>query len=510
MRNSSSVQTYRKLENDVVDELIDLLENSLVRTEKRVSFDEIKTISTLQQSYKSMLSEDRIKRIEHILEIYRGLFKKDSLLFSKEIKKSEIEQIRTNREQNYSIVCIRKKCSMASDSEMLSMKKKVIDYKIITETQFNSRLKQNYGISVLELIEKFKKEGVTFDKSELYLTESYAASSEMKDFLQYLLKELPTFNIEFLLMKRFSELVKNNSTPHLLLPVRSFMFEKKSTTTHFLLAEYTNGGNLEEFIRQYRSEITTDMLKQICYKVLYTLCCIKKENEGFRHNQLSPFSIYVHIYENDKTVIPDSNTYLYKEKVIVLPRIKIGGGQKHIEIYVGDFDSAEILSADDNSFLNLLANDADKGIINENVDYYDIHCFLNSLLECVKKQGVSKEEARTFLEWTKRYRLMDDAFLGKETAIEWENKKGQTEKYSIVHNFRLSSDLQYEYIMEKTYDSQTMVENLGFNDCIQTQYRALFSEMLRITSESILDGEAFNEYLSTEPIVSDELTYSYL
>ena len=211
-------------------------------------------------------------------------------------------------------------------------------------------------------------------------------------------------NAELRMLKLLSKFVVEFSTPHLALPIGSF----NTSITHFinvpkniidlsreknghyrdfiaayhngefedfvsvLISEWCNGGDLLDYIMKNYKKMTVKIWTVIIFHVLFTLALIHEHFPAFRHNDLKSNNILVEKTEhitNDPNVRYRYNMDNYK---FVIPNIDI-------QMKIWDFDFACIDKIIPN---NKVDSDWTKGIgiSREKNQYYDMHYFLNTLI----------------------------------------------------------------------------------------------------------------------------------
>jgi len=199
--------------------------------------------------------------------------------------------------------------------------------------------------------------------------------------------------IEIALLKEFTELVTSYVTPHI-----TFFFKemsvsnKKKALTRFplkslrkeifknsnvLVAEYVPGGSIEEWIQE-QPNITEKQWKFIIFSVAWTLLVLQ-DSYKFLHNDFHYGNILV-----DTSIDPtDKSIYQYElnkndeseptvfnvQNVGLLPKL-------------WDFEFASTYTDDPRTrFKNDFFKETEESIPNDFNPYYDLHCFLTSLLE---------------------------------------------------------------------------------------------------------------------------------
>ena len=198
-------------------------------------------------------------------------------------------------------------------------------------------------------------------------------------------------NVESNMLYTLSSFVLHKKTPHIILPIMSFLCNIKDLLEKYrnsnldlqdrlideeiydksvvLITEWANGGDLHRYIRKnmnnwYRINQSELIFSVIFFQLIFTLLVIYKEYPEFRHNDLKVDNVLV-------TEIPSGGFYLYHidNKYYKVPNVGI-------QIKLWDFDLSCIRGVID----NYKTIDMDEyGIRDTKNQYYDIHCFLNFL-----------------------------------------------------------------------------------------------------------------------------------
>lgn len=204
-------------------------------------------------------------------------------------------------------------------------------------------------------------------------------------------------NAELNMLKVLSYFVINNQTPHLVLPIGTFNTDIKPflllndqgvvndkkyiqfverykkgelyDKVSILISEWADGGDLLEYIKKNKDDLTVREWRVIFFQILAALSVIQTKYPGFRHNDLKANNILIQkIGSRNK-----NNKFKYKinDKTYIIPNIGI-------QIKIWDFDFACIKGIVDNSKVD--ANWTNKININSEMNrYYDLHYFFNTL-----------------------------------------------------------------------------------------------------------------------------------
>jgi len=181
-----------------------------------------------------------------------------------------------------------------------------------------------------------------------------------------------------------SQLVINKKTQHILLPIVNFdiSFEKiepllKNLPIYKIVKEKIDYNEIKNTlsvrVREHflKSKILKDYMeknscdyKPLIFQVIHTLAVLQKEFPGFRHNNLTPENILVYI--NKK---PEDILYEFGNK-----RWKLENTNFHIKI--GNFEKSTLPKY----YGVKNQRDTDVPYITQTNEYFDIHTFLNALI----------------------------------------------------------------------------------------------------------------------------------
>lgn len=204
-------------------------------------------------------------------------------------------------------------------------------------------------------------------------------------------------NAELNMLKVLSYFVINNQTPHLVLPIGTFntdinpflslsdqgvVNDKKYSQfinrykkgdlydkVSILISEWADGGDLLEYIKKNKDEMTVREWRVLFFQILSALSVIQSKYPGFRHNDLKANNILIQKIGSRNR----NNKFKYKinNKTYVIPNIGI-------QVKIWDFDFACIKGVVDNTKVD--AKWTDKININSKMNrYYDLHYFFNTL-----------------------------------------------------------------------------------------------------------------------------------
>ena len=202
-------------------------------------------------------------------------------------------------------------------------------------------------------------------------------------------------NVESHMLYTLSTFVLNKQTPHIMLPIMSFLCNVTDLIKNYdnpqldlqdrldtdddetkiydkavvLITEWANGGDLQRYIRKnmdkwYRINQSELIFSVIFFQLIFTLLVIYERYPQFRHNDLKVDNVLV-------TEIPSGGFYLYHidNKYYKIPNVGV-------QIKLWDFDLSCIKDVIDNY---KIIDMSEFGIRDTKNQYYDIHCFLNFL-----------------------------------------------------------------------------------------------------------------------------------
>jgi len=203
-------------------------------------------------------------------------------------------------------------------------------------------------------------------------------------------------NAELVMLRVLSDLVLENKTPHLILPIASFTTSVKTflalsdlnvvvhprfvefvekykagelhSTLSVVISEWANGGDLLDYIRKNLDTMKLLEWKVIFFQLVSTLAVIQSRFPGFRHNDLKANNILVHRTERHR-----GNQYTYElfGKTFRVPNIGT-------QIKIWDFDFACIPGLVENSKVDARWTNR-INVSPEPNRYYDLHFFFNTL-----------------------------------------------------------------------------------------------------------------------------------
>lgn len=203
-------------------------------------------------------------------------------------------------------------------------------------------------------------------------------------------------NAEILMIKILSYFVRNNQTPHIILPITTFntsikpfinlpknnivnnkrfdLFVKRYKKGDYyenvsvLISEWANSGDLLDYIKKNYKSFQLKQWRTIIFQILSVLAIIHAKYPSFRHNDLKANNILINEIDSSNTA--SKFQYKINGQSFVVPNIGF-------QIKIWDFDFACIPGLVDNNKV-----DADwTSKINVNPvknRYYDLHYFFNT------------------------------------------------------------------------------------------------------------------------------------
>jgi hypothetical protein len=181
-----------------------------------------------------------------------------------------------------------------------------------------------------------------------------------------------------------SQLVINKKTQHILLPIVNFdiSFEKiepllKNLPIYKIVKEKIDYNEIKntlsvrvrehflqsKILKEYIEKNSCDY-KPLIFQVIHTLAVLQKEFPGFRHNNLTPDNILIYINKKPEDILYEFGSKRWKLENINF-HIKIGNFEKStLPKYYGVKNQ----------------RDTDVPYITQLNDYFDIHTFLNALI----------------------------------------------------------------------------------------------------------------------------------
>ena len=189
-----------------------------------------------------------------------------------------------------------------------------------------------------------------------------------------------------------SYLSLNNMTNHILLPIINIdvgfsQFEDivSKVSSYESLKQQLNNNNITDMfairvrenffksmtLKEYISSNQCD-LKKLLFQVIHTLAVIQNEYKYFRHNNLSPDNILVYL----KKSTSEYDNYKFNGTSYYVPKNKF-------IIKIGNFNYSSIPE--------YYGNSSKIPFGNKNNKYFDLHFFLNNLLDEIDVSGCDKD-----------------------------------------------------------------------------------------------------------------------
>lgn len=203
-------------------------------------------------------------------------------------------------------------------------------------------------------------------------------------------------NAEILMIKVLSYFVRNNQTPHIILPITTFntsikpflnlpknnivnnkrfdLFVKRYKKGDYyenvsvLISEWANSGDLLDYIKKNYKTFQLKQWRTIFFQILSVLAIIHAKYPSFRHNDLKANNILINEIDSSNTA--SKFQYKINGQSFVVPNIGF-------QVKIWDFDFACIPGLVDNNKVE--AEWTTKINVNPVKNrYYDVHYFFNT------------------------------------------------------------------------------------------------------------------------------------
>lgn len=380
----------------------------------------------------------------------------------------------------------------------------MIDNIMIDDIKIKNSTSSEHTDTIVELLKgKFKL--IEIDQSEVNqivlkrYTDGLSVSLFISPYKSYeTISQITSMNNNDCLFSYIlSTLVLNKKVRHILLPIINIDVDfqqiidivkpyDKSYRQYIELMESNSISNVfsirvkENFFKcmTLREHIESNQvnIKLMLFQIIITLASLQKEYKGFRHNMLNSNNIYIYLkkesdiaerYEFDTT-----NFYILNN---------------NIDIKITNFFAATIpkqyVSSMEIPFIN---ND----VIN---DYFDLHYFLNILIEMIELPSDKTDELNVFLD--------------KVIPNKYRSKKNNHYMEDYVELFKPSELLQDEYFKEYT---TTQPSNMTGKKYTIKKSEKKSKKFLSIDSQDKLVGgsgkffKPSNEKVKNSPYISNE------
>ena len=278
-----------------------------------------------------------------------------------------------------------------------------------------------------------------------------------------------------------SQIVINKKTNHILLPIVNFDiefdkiehliknipiytsikekvdFEEISKTFSVRIREHFFKSKL---LKDYLDEHTCDY-KPLLFQVIHTLAILQKEFPGFRHNNLTLNNILIYIKKENLS----DNVYEYGTNKWVIPNIGF-------DIKIANFEKSTLPK-----YYGIInQRESEVPYITEINDYFDLHTFLNSLIEGTHKMSLKSNDSCD---------LETKKFLDK---IIPENIRGiKDDNFYLKKNIIITkpSELLNDIYFKEYKNIKSSVENLSSN----TYYTSMNKVKLDSDNVSVLGDQ---------------------
>jgi serine/threonine protein kinase len=222
-------------------------------------------------------------------------------------------------------------------------------------------------------------------------------------------------NAEIRMLQFLSALVFSKATPHINLPIMSFICQPSPhlsdrqdvelSPKRYIVSELADYGNMYSFInskfKQWRNN--PNVWKVLFFQILSTLSIIHKYYPNFLHNDFKPDNLLVRSTQNNPNSLNGGYfKYIVNGITYYLPDVGF-------QVLLWDFDFSCIAGVIDNDKLIVMIDEEDANLTCHRNQYYDIHMcfgFLNRLW------GDSMPDET--VEWLNEY-LLTDQILSSES-----------------------------------------------------------------------------------------------
>jgi len=287
-----------------------------------------------------------------------------------------------------------------------------------------------------------------------------------------------------------SQLVINKKTQHILLPIVNFdiSFEKiepllKNLPIYKIVKEKIDYNEIKntlsvrvrehflqsKILKEYMEKNSCDY-KPLIFQVIHTLAVLQKEFPGFRHNNLTPENILVYINKKPEDMLYEFGSKRWKLENINF-YIKIGNFEKStLPKYYGVKNQ----------------RDTDVPYITQINDYFDIHTFLNALINKNDLLNLSNCELET------------KNFIDKVLPVKL---RGKSTNETL---FKPSDLLKNVYFSKFSYKEEPVIKDESSKE--QITETKLESSNTEAESSSIIEAESSNTETESTSIIETEST----
>ncbi len=195
-------------------------------------------------------------------------------------------------------------------------------------------------------------------------------------------------NVEVRMLQLLSGLVFSHATPHINLPIMTFVCNPSPhlsdaqtqmydlTTKRIIVSELANLGDMHHFVsntaKKWERSSTGELIwKVMLFQILSVLATIQEYYPNFLHNDLKPDNILVKSTSNRES---DNKFFQYRVggKTFYVPDVGF-------QLLIWDFDFATIAGTIDNDKLIVMIDDKDANLVAHKNQYYDLRMCIGTL-----------------------------------------------------------------------------------------------------------------------------------
>ena len=277
--------------------------------------------------------------------------------------------------------------------------------------------------------------------------DSLQSSNNINNFISYIL----------------SELVINNKTKHILLPllnvdvefqqisdilknydsfsIYNSRLQDESITNIFsvnIKENFFKGQYLDHYLKNNECD-----LKSLLFQIVHTLAVIQKKYEGFKHNKLNFKNVYVYLKKNKNEV----NSYEFNEKKFYVKNADL-------DIKITNFDDAIIPG--------YYSSNSNVPLYSKKNDYFDLHYFLNYLFHSESFNLDCNKETKEFFN-----RVLPEKYRNKSNDFYLEKN------VEIIKPKDVLKDEYFSEYLEKPKNENKMLSSDNYFTNVKKQSRSL-------------------------------------